>query len=59
MGVQKTIITPGNSSLCVKKGDEIHLEYTGRVALAYWDQYLIVISGWLFDEDAEDNKGDQ
>ncbi|CAA9961916.1 Peptidyl-prolyl cis-trans isomerase [Pyrenophora teres f. maculata] len=43
MGVQKTIITPGNSSLYVKKGDEIHLEYTG----------------WLFDEDAEDNKGDQ
>lgn len=35
MGVQKTIITPGNASLSVKKGDEIHLEYTGNAALSY------------------------
>ncbi|RMZ73404.1 peptidylprolyl isomerase [Pyrenophora seminiperda CCB06] len=31
----------------------------GRVLSSYYDQYLIVHSGWLFDEDAEDNKGVQ
>ncbi|KAH9868831.1 hypothetical protein J1614_007906 [Plenodomus biglobosus] len=43
MGVEKTIIKPGNGIDIPKKHDEVSMEYTG----------------WLFDEEAPECKGTQ
>ncbi|EMD64637.1 hypothetical protein GGP41_003087 [Bipolaris sorokiniana] len=43
MGVEKVVAKPGNGTDFPKKHDEICVEYTG----------------WLYDEEAPDNKGTQ
>lgn len=61
MGVEKIVAKPGNGTDFPKKHDEICVEYTGIAASIHTsmpksNQRLL---GWLYDDEAPDNKGTQ
>ncbi|KAL6173239.1 hypothetical protein ACJQWK_00800 [Exserohilum turcicum] len=60
MGVEKTVARPGNGTDFPKKNDEICVEYTGTMTSTHRQrQNLTQATGWLYDDEAPDNKGTQ
>jgi FK506-binding protein 1 len=60
MGVEKAVLRRGNGTDVPKKHDEVAIEYTGHTLISLAKSSCLTIpAGWLFDDSAPDNKGNQ